>query len=168
MSAALTWNPSLELHVAAMDETHQEFVELLGQVQAASDANLLLQWQALIAHTEEHFAQEDLWMVATGFGANNCHTMQHATVLSILREGAEQAAHGKLDVIRGMAADLTTWFVHHAKTMDAALAQHMQTLEYDTVTGLMPNRSALPATPITGCGGACSPSTEKSAAPSPV
>lgn len=155
--AALEWSGALALDMSAMDQTHQEFVGLLAQVNAAADgAPLLTAWTALVEHTDEHFAQEDRWMQATGFAAGNCHSLQHRVVLEIMREGAQRGAGGETEPIRGMAADLASWFVHHAQSMDAALAQHLKAVEFDPATGVVHQLQAVPATAIQGCGGACS------------
>lgn len=137
-----------------MDQTHQEFVDLLATVQAASDEALPGAWQALIDHTEEHFAREDQWMQATGFAPGNCHSSQHAVVLKVLREGAERGQQGELGVIRQMADELVLWFPHHAQNMDAGLALHLKSVGYDPVTGELEAPQALPAEAITGCGSA--------------
>lgn len=154
--ATLEWTADLVLELPAMDETHQEFVELLAQVEAAADAELLPLWQQLVEHTDGHFGQEDRWMQRTGFAADNCHSLQHSTVLQIMREGAERGAKGELHVMRGMAAELVTWFVHHAQTMDAALAQHLRSVNFDPASDVVRQPQALPQAPIHGCGGACS------------
>lgn len=154
--AALEWNEALASGMSAMDETHQEFIDLLAQVEAATDADLPGAWQALIAHTDGHFGQEDRWMVATGFAADNCHSLQHRVILQIMREGAERGAQGELHVIRGMAAELVTWFTHHAQTMDGALAQHLGSVNFDPASGVVYLPQSLPLAPIHGCGGACS------------
>lgn len=154
--ATLEWSEALALDLSAMDDTHKEFVDLLAQVNAAADAQLLPVWDALIAHTDGHFGQEDHWMQSTGFGADNCHSLQHRVVLQIMREGAQRGVAGEFDVIRGMAADLASWFRHHAQTMDAALAQHIRAVGFDTATGVVHQPQAVPATAIHGCGGACS------------
>ena len=152
----LTWNDALVSGMSAMDETHQEFVELLAQVEAAADDALPAAWQALIDHTDAHFAQEDRWMVSTGFAPDNCHSLQHRVILQIMREGAERGAEGELHVIRGMAGELATWFTHHAQTMDGALAQHLQSVNFDPESGVVYLPQSLPSAPIHGCGGACS------------
>lgn len=154
--ATLEWSDALTLNLSAMDDTHQEFVDLLAQVEAASDAALPSAWQALVEHTDGHFAQEDRWMVATGFAPDNCHSLQHRMILQILREGAQRGAQGELHVIRGMAAELATWFIHHAQTMDGALAQHLKEVNFDTASGQVHLPQSLPQAPIHGCGGACS------------
>lgn len=156
--ALLEWSDALVLDVPAMDDTHEEFVELLAQVDAATDDILLHAWEVLIAHTDDHFGREDQWMRATGFSAANCHTTQHRVVLSVMREGAQQGAAGRLDVIRHMARELAAWFVQHAQSMDAGLALHLRSVGFDLATGHIGHAEALPAAPITGCGSStCSP-----------
>lgn len=154
--ATLEWNDALSVDLSAMDETHQEFVDLLAQVEAASDVQLLPAWQALVTHTDGHFGQEDRWMVATGFAADNCHSLQHRVILQIMQEGATRGAQGELHVVRGMAAELATWFTHHAQTMDSALAQHLKSVNFDPQSGVVYLPQSLPGAPIHGCGGACS------------
>ena len=151
--ATLQWSEELALDLPRMDETHQEFVQLLQAVQAADDAGLPAAWQALVEHTAEHFAQEDRWMQATQFAAGSCHSLQHQAVLNIMREGGAQ---GDLRVLRTMAEELTVWFPQHTDSMDAALAAHLRRVGFDPATGVVHQPAALPAEPIHGCGGACS------------
>ena len=68
--AVLQWSEAFALGMPTMDETHLEFVNLLAEVVNASDAQLMPLWQALIDHTDAHFAREDGWMTATGFSAD--------------------------------------------------------------------------------------------------
>ena len=154
--ATLEWSADLELNIPAMDDTHKEFVDLLAAVEGAADEQLLAVWSELITHTEEHFAQEDRWMAATGFSVGNCHSTQHKVVLEIMREGLKKAADRDYSMVRGMTPELASWFSYHAQTMDAALAQHMQALGFDPETGVMAHAKDLPQELINGCGGACS------------
>lgn len=152
----LVWSDALALDLPLMDDTHREFVDLLAQVVEADDAQLLLAWEALIAHTDAHFGQEDVWMEATRFATGNCHAMQHKVVLQVMREGAQRGAQGDLDAVRGMAAELGVWFPQHAQSMDAALALHLRRVGFDPATGTVHAPDALPEALIHGCGGACS------------
>lgn len=154
--ATLEWHDKLTLNVPVMDGTHREFVDLLAQVEAAQDLDLKPLWSQLINHTEDHFAQEDAWMLATGFTAGNCHATQHKVVLDIMREANKRALEGDVAMLRGMLPELASWFNYHAQTMDAALAQHMQVVGYDPASGLLSQPQALPEQAISGCGGACS------------
>ncbi len=152
----LAWSDALSLSMPVMDQTHVEFVELLAVVQQAEDADLVAHWQALVEHTEEHFAQEDRWMLATGFAPGSCHLTQHAVVLKVLKEGLELGQQGQLQPIRQMAHELTIWFPHHAQTMDSGLALHLKSVGYDPITGEVAQPEALPTQAISGCGGSCS------------
>ena len=162
--ASLEWTPALVLDLPAMDAVHEEFVALLGKVEAAADEQLRALWDELIEHTQHHFDQEDRWMQTTGFATGNCHSQQHKVVLAVMREGAAKGEQGDLAMIRHMAAELGPWFSHHAQNMDAALALHMRRAGLDPVTGQVLMPEALPAELITGCGGACSTAEHKEAA----
>ena len=72
-------------------------------------------------------------------------------------EGAKRYAEGDdATMIRGMTPELASWFSYHAQTMDAALAQHMQSVGFDPETGEVAHVESLPEQLISGCGGACS------------
>lgn len=159
--ASLQWSSALVLDLPAMDAVHEEFVALLAQVQAAPDAQLPPLWDELIAHTQQHFDQEDRWMHATRFATGNCHSQQHKVVLQVLREGAARAQQGELAMIRQLADELGPWFSHHAQSMDAALALHLRRVGFDPATGQLLAPQALPEQLITGCGGACDGSADR-------
>lgn len=152
--AALPWSEALELGLSFMDDTHKEFVELLARCEEAADAELPALWDALVAHTTDHFGREDEWMLATGFASGNCHGTQHKVVLHVLREGASRARAGDLAPARQMIVELAAWFPQHAQTMDAALALHLRGVGYDAATGEVREPARLPALEISGCGGA--------------
>ncbi len=157
----LPWSDALELGLAVMDDTHREFVDLLAQAESAPDDALPAAWDALVAHTADHFGREDVWMRDTRFSTSNCHTVQHGVVLQVLREGAARAATGDLAPARQMIRELAVWFPQHAQSMDAALALHLRGIGYDAETGQVLRPDALPVAEIHGCGGACSPQAEQ-------
>jgi hemerythrin-like metal-binding protein len=153
----LQWSEALAMDLPFMDDTHHEFVDLLGAVEEAEESQLLSTWRALVEHTEVHFGDEDRWMVDTHFASSNCHSVQHKVVLQVLREGVALGEAGDLKPIRQMAHELAAWFPQHAQSMDAALALHMRRVGYDTATGVVHAPQALPAEKIHGCAGeACS------------
>ena len=150
----LKWSDALELDLPLMDEHHRDFVDAVAAVEAAEDGALLPAWHALIVHTDEHFGAEDRWMLDTHFAAANCHSLQHLMVLRVLRDVEQRARDGDLGLLREMARELATWFPQHLQSMDAALALHLRNVGYDARTGSVLRPEALPAQPITGCGGA--------------
>lgn len=153
----LQWSEALAMDLPFMDDTHHEFVDLLGAVEEAPDSRLIGAWRALVEHTQEHFDAEDKWMLDTHFASSNCHSTQHKVVLQVLREGLTLGENGDLAPIRQMAHELAAWFPQHAQSMDAALAIHMRRVGYDTESGLVLSPDALPTELIHGCAGeACS------------
>ena len=156
----LEWTDALSLDLPLMDDTHREFVELLGQLEHASDDTLQATWQALIDHTVDHFGQEDRWMAATRFASGNCHAVQHKVVLETLQEAGRLVATNteNLPLLRRLTRELAIWFPQHAQSMDAALALHLRRVGFDPLTGMVNAPEALPAEMIQGCGGSsCSP-----------
>jgi hemerythrin-like metal-binding protein len=149
----LQWNEALALDMPFMDDTHREFVDLLSKVVLAPADDVLRAWTALILHTEDHFSQEDRWMLATGFAPGNCHSTQHKVILQVMHEGEQHGQQGDLTVVRQMAHELGLWFPQHAHSMDASLALHLRSAGYDPITGTVAAPAALPASPIQGCGG---------------
>jgi hemerythrin-like metal-binding protein len=159
---ALEWSQDFVLDLPQMDDTHQEFVELLAAVETAADDAVIAAWQQLVAHTEAHFSREDRWMVETRFAASNCHSMQHNVVLQVMQQGAEHGLEGDLAMVRQMASELAVWFPQHAHSMDAALAAHLHRVGYDTATGAVHRPQALPVSEIHGCAGESCSDTESS------
>lgn len=152
--AALTWNEALALQQPRMDHTHREFVDLLNAVEGALEGAALPLEQALgrfVQHTEAHFAQEDDWMRRVGFAAQNCHSLQHAQVLELVREVHRRLRdEADVDVVRALVPALAEWFPMHAQSMDAGLALSMQEAGFDPETGAL--RHPPPAEALTGCG----------------
>lgn len=137
---ALTWTEALALHQPQIDHTHREFVELLGDVEAALDADPATLGRVLddfIAHTEAHFAQENEWMLKVGFGAGHCHGSEHDQVLELMQEVRRRLQQGDAGVVRSLVPALAQWFPIHAGSMDAGLAEVMIARGFDPETGAM-------------------------------
>jgi len=160
---ALTWTEQLALQHAQMDLTHQEFVSLLAAADAAlapgEESRLLAAFADLVAHTVEHFGQEDRWMAATGFAPQNCHAYQHQAVLEVMQECERRARADTPDFepLRIAVRELANWFPQHALSMDAALAQHLSAVGFDPATGCCARPPVAEGeAALTGCGsGSC-------------
>ncbi|MFO1250461.1 MAG: hemerythrin domain-containing protein [Inhella sp.] len=154
MNDALTWTDALALQQPQIDRTHQEFVELLNTLAAAvlpqAGAGALPAFDALLAHTEQHFAMEEGWMAATGFTPENCHSRQHQMVLELMREVRSCALDkGEWEPLARLVPALAEWFPQHAEMMDAALVFTMQQLGFDPA---QPHAVAAPSGAVAGCG----------------
>ena len=152
----LAWNDQIANNHPQMDQTHQEFVVLLNELEAArlgGAPDVLARYDALVEHTVEHFAQEDRWMAATGFTPENCHSNQHKQVLDLLREVRRRVVdEGQDELIPRLLPELAQWFEQHAQMMDAALVFHMGEVGYDAASGRI-DRPVQPEAAISGCGG---------------
>ena len=148
----LHWSDALATGDARMDETHEEFVTQLAALRALPHEQQLEPYRALVAHTQEHFAREERWMIAVGFAPDNCHASHHRQILDTMRAVEEHYLQGDLEIIERMAAALAEWFPVHAQTMDAGLAQHMRAVGFDSRSETLADPSRVRPATMTGCG----------------
>ena len=134
ISTALAWSDELVLGDPRTDVTHQEFIALLNATSDSEVAQQLPKYQALLAHTVEHFAQEERWMLACGVQPDFCHFSQHASVLEVMKEVERRALAGDIDLIAKMLEALVEWFPMHASSMDAGLVTFLKEKEFDTAS----------------------------------
>ncbi len=106
----------------AMDEIHEEFVQLAGRLECAGDEQLPGLLQAMESHLQHHFAEEDQWMLSTGFPPRDCHIDEHAAVLKSVAEVRIKLAAGNVALCRDLTRALVDWFPGHATHLDSALA----------------------------------------------
>ena len=150
--APLNWSTDLHTGDSRMDATHEEFVSMLNQILETPQDQQLPLYQDFLKHTVEHFAQEDRWMLATGFSADNCHAGQHATILETMRAVQVHYEGGDNEIITRLAEALAEWFPGHANSMDAGLAQHLQSVQFDSVTETLADPSVIQSVTMSGCG----------------
>lgn len=151
-ATGLDWTPRLETGDARMDETHEEFVDMLNQLLATPIDQQLPLYRQFIEHTREHFAQEERWMVATGFAPDNCHASHHATIMETLHAVVEHYEQDDKEIINRLAEALVEWFPQHAASMDAGLALHMKEVGFDSKTETLADPSTVRPATMSGCG----------------
>ena len=141
---SLQWSEALANGLTRMDDTHREFVDLYNRVAEASAEDFLAAYDAFVAHTEAHFAQENRWMEAVDFPG--CHRAEHDRVLVVLHDIRKRVASGDLFFAKRLVEELPTWFDGHTNGMDAALAFHLNSIGYDVdLGGFGPNPDAAKA-----------------------
>src|SRR5690554_5952193 len=148
----LAWSEHLRTGDGRMDDTHEEFVQMLNELLALPESEQLPLYLKFIDHTVEHFAQEERWMVAVGFAPDNCHASHHATILETMRAVVEHHEKGDTDIINRLAEALVEWFPQHAASMDAGLALHMKEVGFDSSTETLADPSKVKPATMTGCG----------------
>lgn len=135
--AAMEWTDKLVLGLEPMDRTHVEFVDAYNRLLNVSGAALLDEMDAFIAHSVEHFDQENRWMEKIGFPG--CHKAEHDRVLAVCRDVRKRMERGDDALGRQLIQELPLWFDNHVATMDAALSAYIESIGFDTVTGEVRN-----------------------------
>lgn len=151
-AGGVDWSARLLTGDARMDSTHEEFAQLLNQILALPQDQQLPLFQTFLQHTQEHFAQEDRWMQATGFTADNCHTEQHQMVLETMQSVVDHYQQGQADMVSRMCLALAQWFDGHAVSMDAGLSQHLRAVGFDSVSETLADPSRVRNVVVSGCG----------------
>ncbi|MBR7793509.1 hemerythrin domain-containing protein [Undibacterium sp. FT147W] len=126
------WSDRLSLSYAPMDDIHHEFVELCAALSENNPDTFIQRLDALIAHSIEHFEQENCWMEETAFPPAGCHRQEHEAVLEVMREVRRRVEEeGDTELAARLAEELPHWFEHHVDTMDNMLARFMANLTAD-------------------------------------
>jgi hemerythrin-like metal-binding protein len=151
-TTGLEWAPSLQTGDARMDETHEEFVVMLNQLLATPQDQQLPLYREFVEHTAAHFAQEERWMLATGFTAANCHASHHATIMETLHAVIPHYQNDDPEIITRLAEALVEWFPQHAASMDAGLALHLKDVGFDSRTETLADPDRVRPATMSGCG----------------
>lgn len=124
------------LGMIIMDDTHKEFVTLLNQLSEAPDNNFAALFDELIAHTRQHFQQEEKFMIESRFPAYSEHKDEHQRILGELNQFKKRVDKGLIAFGRNYINQrMPEWFRLHAATMDSALATHLKYRMPDVTTG---------------------------------
>lgn len=119
-AAGLNWTAELHTGDGRMDHTHEEFVTMLNALLLTPQTEQLNLYREFLNHTVEHFAQEDRWMVATGFSEDNCHAGQHATILETMRAVETHYVQGDTEIIshgRSLGRMVSSARSHHGRRL---------------------------------------------------
>ena len=128
-------DPRYQLGVPSMVETHNEFIDLVNQLEKAEETEFIGLFDQLLQHTEDHFASENELMKTYGFPPIHIHMEEHQRVLDELRQLKQDLTSGSvsIDAARtNLAEQLPAWFNQHIMTMDGALASHLKALQVAT------------------------------------
>jgi len=110
-----------------MDDTHRAFVTLVNALSDAPDTIFPALFDQLIAHTRQHFEQEETLMKDSDFPAYLEHRDDHQRILGELDQFKKRVDRGLVAFGRNYIRErLPSWFRLHAATMDSALAAHLK------------------------------------------
>jgi hemerythrin len=120
--AAFEWDDRYLVGHRGIDETHEEFAQLVNAMLDADAQSLRDALDAFARHAEAHFALEERLMEQHAFPARGCHADEHERVLASVREVQALVAGGDVEAGRDLAQALADWFPGHSDYMDSALA----------------------------------------------
>ncbi|AXF86497.1 Bacteriohemerythrin [Ephemeroptericola cinctiostellae] len=144
----MVWDDEMVLGNTALDQTHQEFVDILNRLAKTPEVDLVSVLDEAIAHTQAHFDLEEGWMARLSFPAAGCHVSEHTQVIGVMRMVRERVAAGETHFAYVLATELSAWLRIHATTMDYALTYFIESTHADLSTS-----SQGDAKPVgSGCG----------------
>ena len=126
MSELASIHSQLRLGHPLMDATHDEFWAHLHAAAGASGDEFSALFNALLAHTQQHFAQEEHWMAQSQYTAYKDHKAEHDHVLGELTQLYSRVIAGSPKLAKAFIQEtLPAKFNLHLATRDAALALHL-------------------------------------------
>jgi len=115
------------LGLDVIDGAHREFITQVAALIAATDAEFPVLFQALIAHTREHFMAEGRLMRAAKYQGLGVHEGEHHRVLGELQQLNRTLKRGHLPLVRAYVREgLAEWFDTHLAMMDGALVAFLK------------------------------------------
>jgi hemerythrin len=112
--------------VKAMDQNHEEFLDLLTQIQSSSTEAFLPLFSQMIEHTKEHFSDEEALMDQLDFYGKQEHIDEHVNLLGEMQYFYEKSKKllpfGK-SYINDYAFDK---FKRHVINIDSQLAMFLK------------------------------------------
>ena len=125
--ALIEKNGTIKIGYDPIDRDHDEFIDLLNQLDSVGDAEFRELFQQLFEHTERHFERENQLMEQFSFPAAAEHKGEHQRVLGEFKQFKKRIDKGLLAFGRAFIKErLPQWFALHASTMDGALAAHIK------------------------------------------
>jgi hemerythrin-like metal-binding protein len=115
------------LGVEEIDGAHRDFINQVATCIVASDADFPSLFQALVAHTREHFIAEGKLMRDTQYPGLGVHEGEHHRVLGELQQLNRSLKRGRLPLVRAYVREgLPEWFDTHLTMMDGALVAYLK------------------------------------------
>lgn len=115
---------ALKVGVDSIDQRHEEFYDLYETLKNASDREFLEAFDAVILHTQNHFAEEEADMECFVYPNKAEHKQEHQKALHEMNYFREKASSGKLMFAKAYVKDrLEEWFRNHLLNMDSDLAR---------------------------------------------
>ena len=122
---AFEWSDAWLTGFAPLDRVHRSFVDALAVVLDTREHDLESRLSTLQDRARSQFDLEDLWMDESGFPPRDCHTQEHAAVMSSFAEVMALVGGGDHAEGQRFALALADWFPKHVVHLDSALGHWM-------------------------------------------
>ncbi len=120
-------NKQFALGIEKIDQTRQEFVELVNKLYVAGNNEFPVLFAKFLDHLLIHFNEENKLIQNSAFPASREHINEHQRILYELIQLGVWAERGKTSQARAYVYEkIPNWFVKHTITMDSALAAHLK------------------------------------------
>ncbi|MDD2829278.1 MAG: hemerythrin family protein [Sulfuricurvum sp.] len=115
---------ALKVGVDSIDQRHEEFYTLYETLKNTPDSEFLVAFDAVILHTQNHFAEEEADMELIVYPNKAEHKQEHQKALDEMNYFREKASSGKLIFAKGYVKErLGDWLRNHLLNMDSDLAR---------------------------------------------
>jgi len=115
---------ALKVGIDTIDQRHEEFYVLYNTLKNATDSDFLEAFNAVILHTQGHFAEEEADMERVVYPNKSEHKQEHQKALDEMNYFREKVVSGKLVFAKAYVKDrLGDWFRNHLLNMDSDLAR---------------------------------------------
>ncbi len=129
--ALITWEDSLSVGVAEIDQQHQQLISLINQLYDAMKqgkgkdvAGKII--DSLIDYTVVHFQTEEKYFEQFGYPETESHKQQHAAFVQQVSDFKEGFVKGKIALSIDMMNFLSEWLQKHIKGSDQQYTQFFQ------------------------------------------
>jgi hemerythrin-like metal-binding protein len=115
---------ALKVGVDSIDKRHEEFYELYETLKNAPDSEFSDAFDAVILHTQSHFAEEEADMDLIVYPNKAEHKQEHQKALEEMNYFRGKVSSGKPMFAKAYVKDrLADWFRNHLLNMDSDLAR---------------------------------------------
>ena len=129
------WKPKYEVGLEFIDEQHKSLVRLINELHAGlqdrqgdrAGAFERAAHQA-VEYVKTHFAAEEKWMLATGFGGYEKQRAEHALFVKQILECTAKCKKDDLRPAFNFVKFLAEWLMSHIAVEDNNFRFHLKTL----------------------------------------
>lgn len=123
----IQWTEDIAVHHGQIDDEHQQMFDLVNRLHAemtaAADRDTVGRTlDALVACTQEHFADEESVMQAHEYAHLPEHARKHQALLAQLQTFVDEFRGGKMSITPETMAFLHEWLTQHMRRDDQKLS----------------------------------------------